>query len=413
MEKVYILGGSQTDFERNWTKEGKSFIALLKEVVEDTLKNANLSYEDVEELNKQNRIACFIGNFAGESYVNQGHLGALLTEIHPAFYGVPSARYEAACASGSVAIDAAMTKLKAEDYDVALVIGWELMKTVDSVTGGDILGLAAFYEKEAKGISFPFPKLFGSIADEIVNRDKVNQERIMDSLAMLSNKNYKNAKKNKLAQTKKWYMSLEQAQSRGTDSNPSIGGLLAISDCSQVTDGAVGVVLVNENFKTVNSNKSEIKGWGHRVAPMLLKTKLSLSKEHPYMLPWTKQTIDDTYQRAKLSVNDIDVFETHDCFTSSEYLAISSFGICAPGKEFKAIEQGIIEIDGDKPINPSGGLIGCGHPVGASGVRMLLDLHKQVTDTAEGYQITNAKNAMMLNIGGSATTNYSFIVGRV
>ncbi|MGX7419738.1 acetyl-CoA acetyltransferase [Carnobacterium gallinarum] len=411
--KIYILGGAQTDFERNWTKEGKSFIALLTEVVEDTLKNANLSYEDIAKLNKQNRIACFIGNFGGESYVNQGHLGALLTEVHSAFYGVPSARYEAACASGSVAIDAAITKLRAEDYDVTLVIGWELMKTVNSTTGGDILGLAAFYEKEAKGISFPFPKLFGSIADEIVNRDKANQERIMDSLALLSNKNYKNAKQNKLAQTRKWYMSLEQAKLRGTDSNPSIGGLLAISDCSQVTDGAVGVVLVNENFKTSNSNKSEIKGWGHRVAPMLLKTKLSLSKESPYILPWTKQTIDDTYQRAKLSVNDIDVFETHDCFTSSEYLAISSFGICAPGNEFEVIEQGIIEIEGSKPINPSGGLIGCGHPVGASGVRMLLDLHKQVTGTAVGYQITNAKNAMMLNIGGSATTNYSFIVGRV
>lgn len=236
--KIYILGGAQTDFERNWTKEGKSFIALLTEVVEDTLKNANLSYEDIAKLNKQNRIACFIGNFGGESYVNQGHLGALLTEVHSAFYGVPSARYEAACASGSVAIDAAITKLRAEDYDVTLVIGWELMKTVNSTTGGDILGLAAFCEKEAKGISFPFPKLFGSIADEIVNRDKANQERIMDSLALLSNKNYKNAKQNKLAQTRKWYMSLEQAKLRGTDSNPSIGGLLAISDCSQVTDGA-------------------------------------------------------------------------------------------------------------------------------------------------------------------------------
>ena len=171
MEKVYIVGGAQTDFERNWTKEGKSFVALLKEIIEDTLKNANLTYEDIEDLNKKNKIACFVGNFAGEKYTNQGHLGALLTEIHPSFYGVPSARYEAACASSSVAIDAAVTKLKVEDYDVALVIGWELMKTVDSVTGGDILGLAAFYEKEAKGIEFPFPKLFGSIANEIVKRD--------------------------------------------------------------------------------------------------------------------------------------------------------------------------------------------------------------------------------------------------
>lgn len=413
MEKVYIVGGAQTDFERNWTKEGKSFVALLKEIIEDTLKNANLTYEDIEDLNKKNKIACFVGNFAGEKYTNQGHLGALLTEVHPSFYGVPSARYEAACASSSVAIDAAVTKLKVEDYDVALVIGWELMKTVDSVTGGDILGLASFYEKEAKGIEFPFPKLFGSIANEIVKRDEKNYDRILNSLALLSTKNYKNAKTNQFAQTRKWYMSLEQAQHRGTKSNPSIGGLLAISDCSQVTDGAVGVVLANKNYKQKNNEVSEIKGWGHRVAPMLLETKLKESSHNQFLLPWTKQAIDDAYSRANLTVEDIDVFETHDCFTSSEYLAISSFGICQPGSEFETIEQGIINKDGSKPINPSGGLIGCGHPVGASGVRMLLDLHKQVIGSAEGYQISNVKNAMMLNIGGSATTNYSFIVGKV
>ncbi len=112
------------------------------------------------------------------------------------------------------------------------------------------------------------------------------------------------------------------------------------------------------------------------------------------------------------SVDDIDVFETHDCFTSSEYAAISAFGLTEPGMEYEVIESGIIAFDGEKPINPSGGLIGCGHPVGASGARMLLDLYKQVTGTAGGYQVQGAKNGMMLkNIGGSATTNYVFIVG--
>ena len=105
------------------------------------------------------------------------------------------------------------------------------------------------------------------------------------------------------------------------------------------------------------------------------------------------------------------MFETHDCFTSSEYAAISAFGLTEPGKEYEAVESGLIDFCGSKPINPSGGLIGCGHPVGASGSRMLLDLYKQVTGTAGGYQIKNVKNGMMLNIGGSATTNYVFIVG--
>ena len=115
--------------------------------------------------------------------------------------------------------------------------------------------------------------------------------------------------------------------------------------------------------------------------------------------------------RSNLTVDDIDIFETHDCFTSSEYAAISAFGLTAPGKEFEAIEDGVIEFNGKKPINPSGGLIGCGHPVGASGVRMFLDLYKQVTGTAGNYQVKIVHNAAMLNFGGSATTNYVFIIG--
>jgi len=90
---------------------------------------------------------------------------------------------------------------------------------------------------------------------------------------------------------------------------------------------------------------------------------------------------------------------------------ISAFGLTAPGKEYEAVESGLISIDGKKPINPSGGLIGCGHPVGASGARMLIDLYRQVTGSAGKYQVNNAKNALMLNIGGSATTNYVYIVG--
>ena len=101
---VHILGGAQTDFERNWTKEGKGIVALLKEVVTDGLENAGLSFDDVIKLNRDNRVACFVGNFIAEKYTEQGHLGAFLTEVDEAFYGVPSARYEAACASGSQAV---------------------------------------------------------------------------------------------------------------------------------------------------------------------------------------------------------------------------------------------------------------------------------------------------------------------
>lgn len=411
--RVYVLGGAQTDFERNWTKEGKNTLALLKEALRDGLAEAGVSYEDITCLNQENRVACFVGNFIAEHYIDQGHLGALLTEAHPAFYGVPCARYEAACASSSVALDAAITKIRSGDYDLAIVVGWELMKTVDSKTCGDILGRAAYYETEGKGIDFPFPKLFGRLADEILKKYDVEESRFMDALAMISAQNYANAKRNPKAQTRKWFMSYEQARVRGTDTNAIVGGRLAVSDCSQVTDGAAVVVLASEDYvRKCGGSYPIVKGYGHRVAPMSFDKKMEDARKSAYILPWTRQAVVDAYRRSGLTVEDIDVFETHDCFTSSEYAAISAFGLTEPGKEYEAVESGLIAFDGAKPINPSGGLIGCGHPVGASGVRMFLDLYKQVAGKAGAYQVADAKNAMMLNIGGSATTNYVFVVGQ-
>lgn len=413
MNKVYVLGGAQTDFERNWTKEGKSVIALLKEAISDGLDDVGISFDDIIKLNKDNRVACFVGNFIAEDYIKQGHLGGILTMVHPAFYGVPSARYEAACASSSVALDAAITKIKVGEYDLAIVAGFELMKTVDSKTCADILGRAAYYQQEGRGIDFPFPKLFGKLADEMINKYNLEENRFMDSLAIISNNNYNNAKRNPLAQTRKWFMNIEQAKMRGTNTNPFIGGKLAVSDCSQVTDGAAVVILASEKFVKANYSKKFpiVKGYGHRVAPMLFDKKMQDNSISPYVLPWTRQAVVDAYNRAGLTVDTIDFFETHDCFTSSEYAAISAFGITAPGKEYEAIEEGVISFEGKKPINPSGGLIGCGHPVGASGARMFLDLYKQVSKKAGGYQLDKTENGLMLNIGGSATTNYAFIVG--
>ena len=415
MKKVYILGGAQTDFERNWKKEGKGMVALLKEAVADGLTGAGLSFEDVRALNREDRVACFVGNFIAEKYTEQGHLGAFLTEVDPAFYGVPSARYEAACASSSAAIDAARTSIRAGDRDVAIIVGWELMKTVDARTGGDFLGRAAYYEKEAKGIELPFPKLFGRLADETLRKyPALDEKRYMDALARIACVNYANAKRNPLAQTRQWFMNFAQASARGTETNPLVGGRLAVSDCSQITDGAAVVVLASEDFvrRRGLTGKPVIKGFGHRNAPLRFDRKVAEQPDSPYLLPWTRQAVLDAYGRSGLTVADMDVFEAHDCFTSSEYVALSAFGLTPPGEEYRAVESGLIAPGGAKPVNPSGGLIGCGHPVGATGARMLLDLYKQVTGAAGGYQVPDAKNALMLNIGGTATTNYVFIVGR-
>jgi acetyl-CoA C-acetyltransferase len=130
-----------------------------------------------------------------------------------------------------------------------------------------------------------------------------------------------------------------------------------------------------------------------------------------HVLPHVRAAALDALHRARMPLDDVDGYEVHDCFTPSEYLAIDHIGLTGPGESWKAIENGDIEMGGVLPINPSGGLIGGGHPVGASGVRMLLDAAKQVSGGAGDYQVEGANTFGALNFGGSTATTVSFVVG--
>jgi acetyl-CoA C-acetyltransferase len=404
---VYVLGGYQTDFARNWTKENKHFSALMREGVLGALERCDIAPEEVQ--------SAHVGNFAAELYCMQGHLGAFFTEVDPKLSGVPTSRHEAACASGSIAILAASAEIEAGRYDLQAVVGIEQMKTVSAAQGGSYLGTAAWYDLEAKGVEFPFPKLFGRLGDEYDRRYGLKDEH----LAEISRINYDNAKLNPNAQTRTWYMNKQHALCR-TDDNAAVGGRIRISDCSQVTDGAVCVFLASRAYaeKWAKGRGLElasiprIKGWGHNTARLRFDDKIAESRDQQYVLPHVRSTITSAWKRAGIAdVSGVDGIETHDCFTTSEYMAIDHFGITAPGESWKAVEAGWLEIGGQHPINPSGGLIGAGHPVGATGVRQLLDAALQVTGQAGEYQVEGARNFQTLNIGGSGTTSVSFVVG--
>lgn len=404
---AYILGGYQTDFARNWSKENKHIVAMISEAVLGGLEATALEPKEIE--------VAHVGNFAAELYCMQGHLGAMVIEADPALSGLPTSRHEAACASGSIAILAASAEIEAGRYDCSLVVGVEQMKTVDPQTGGDYLGTAAWYEREAEGIEFPFPKLFGRLGDEYDKRFGLKDEH----LAHIAAVNYSNAKRNPLAQTRNWYMTEDHAR-QSDKFNTVIGGRIKVSDCSQVTDGAVSLFLASEKMAAAYAKRRGIElsrlprllGWGHRTAPIEFDAKVAESRDMPFVLPHTRQAIVDAFKRAAIAdVWQLDAIETHDCFTTSEYMAIDHFGLTKPGESWKAIEDGTIELAGKMPINPSGGLIGAGHPVGATGCRQLLDAYKQVTATAGDYQIAGARRVATLNIGGSGTTSVCFVVG--
>jgi acetyl-CoA C-acetyltransferase len=405
--RVYILGGYQTDFSRNWSKEGKGIQALISETMEGAFAETKIDPKEIQVLH--------VGNFAAELYAMQAHLGALAMSYYPALWGIPTARHEAACASGSIAAMAARTEIEAGIYDVAMVLGVELMKSVDSKTGGNYLGTAAWYEKECKGVEFPFPKLFDRLYDLYDELYGLSY----DHLAHIAAINYDNAKRNPKSQTRDWYMNKQHACGGG-EYNKTIGTRLRASDCSQVTDGAAALFLASHTYTESYARRHGldmaaipyIMGWGHTTAPLRFEDKAKEAKKGGYVLPHTRKAIQDAFQRAGKRIEDVSCIETHDCFSITEYAAIEHFGLTKPGEGWKAVENGMITLNGNCPINPSGGLIGGGHPVGATGVRQLIDAYLQVANKAGDYQVPDTKCAATLNIGGSATTNVVHIVGR-
>jgi acetyl-CoA C-acetyltransferase len=396
---VWILGGYQSDFARNLTKERLDFADLTREIVDATLTAAKVKAGDIGVVH--------VANAFGEMFAEQGHLGAMPATVCDGLWNTPASRHEAACASGSVAALAAMADLRSGNYDTALVLGVELEKTVPGDTAARHLGAAAWTGHEGADAKFLWPSMFAKVADEYDRRYGLDETHLR-AIAQL---NFANARRNPNAQTREWTVPDPIGDDDAT--NPLIEGRLRRFDCSQMTDGGAGVVLVTDNYLRDHPDArpiARIAGWGHRTVGLGLQQKLERAADDPYVLPHVRAAALDALRRAQATLDDLDGIEVHDCFTPSEYLAIDHIGLTGPGESWKAVENGEIENRGRLPINPSGGLIGGGHPVGASGVRMLVDAAKQVSGAAGDYQVEGAKTFGTLNFGGSTATTVSFVL---
>jgi acetyl-CoA C-acetyltransferase len=404
---TYILGGWQGDFATNWARQGMDLADAFSEVVGEGLNAVDLEAKDVE--------TGHVGNFVGDLFAGQGLLGGFFGLVHPDFDGLPTARHEAACASGSVAILAATAEIEAGRYDLACVVGMEQMRNVSGQQAAENLGAAAWTGHEFQDAKFLWPRAFSDLAEEYERRYGLKYEHLM----RIAEVNFGNAKRNPNAQTRQWAFN-DRSFTADDEANPVVEGRTRKQDCGQVTDGAAVVFLASPRRAAEYAAQRgialeslpRIKGWGHRSAPIPYAAKIRASEGQDYVFPQVRRAIQDARARAGITALDqIDVVETHDCFTATEYMAIDHLGLTAPGESWKAIEDGSIEIGGRLPINPSGGLIGLGHPVGATGVRMALDAFKQVTGKAGDYQVEGAKTCQTLNIGGSTTTTVSLVVG--
>ncbi|MFF2549648.1 acetyl-CoA acetyltransferase [Nocardia sp. NPDC058058] len=400
---MHILGGSQTDFAVNWHRAGLGFDALVKAVTEATLSETGINPADIQVIH--------VGNAFGQLFTGQGQLGGMPATVLPELWGIPASRHEAACASGSMAVLAAMADLESGRYDCALVIGAELEKTVPGNQAAAYMGAAAWTGHEAQDTDLVWPTMFAAVAEEYDRRYGLDPAH----LHAISELNIANARLNPLAQTREWSYTADSFTADDV-ANPPVAGPLRRQDCSQMTDGAAALILVSDRFleqhRDLRATKhAVITGWGHRTAGLSLAQKFEVAAAEPYVFPHVRQTMVDALGRAGLTeIAEVDAVEVHDCFSMSEYMAIDHLGITSPGESWKAVESGEIGRGGSLPVNPGGGLIGIGHPVGATGARMLLDAYKQVTDQAGEYQVDGARRIAALNIGGSATTVAGFVV---
>lgn len=404
---IRILGGHQTDFAKVWSRHGEDLSDMIREATEGALADARVDAGEIETIH--------VGNAFGELQRRQAQLGSMVSQVVPALDGVPAMRHEGACASASLAVLAAMAEIEAGRYDVALVVGAEELKNLPGDESSANQNAAAWQGREDIDCRFMWPAAFGLMAAEYERRHGLDR-RHLNRIAEVF---YANAKRNPNAQTRKWTFDPD-AFSDDDAANPVIEPGTRRQDCGQITDGAAALVLAGPRFAERHAARlgiplgrlPRILGWGHRNAPLRLKDKLAKSAGDPYVFPHVRRAIGEAFARAGIAgPQQLDAIETHDCFTTTAYMAIDHFGITPPGESWRAVESGAIEPGGTLPVNPSGGLIGGGHPVGATGARMLLDAAKQVSGRAGDYQVDAARTVATLNIGGSCSTVCSFVVG--
>lgn len=393
-EAVYVIGAARTDFRRNLRKEGKTIRDLIVGAGAAAIADAGIDAGAVQ--------SAVVGNFAAGLFTRQLHLGAFVTEIDPALRGIPTMHTEAACASGGVAVLAAAHQIMGGLSDVVLVIGAEQQKTMPPTEGGDVLGAAADYHGErALHGDFMFPKLFARIAQAYAGRYGLTEA----ALAAVAVKNHAHARLNPLAQMRDSGLDLAHA-SAASEANPMIAPPLKVSDCSQITDGAAALVLCSQRFRARQRPRhaARLIGCGHTT------DYLSLEKKEVPDFPIAASAAAQAYRMAGVRPGDIHGAEVHDCFSISEIVQYELLGFAEPGKGVALLESGATSLPAGRcPVNAGGGLMGDGHPVGATGVRQVAEAFAQLTGRADARQIPGARRFLTCNIGGTLTTTVVMI----
>jgi acetyl-CoA C-acetyltransferase len=380
-----IVGWAHTKFGKHENEDTES---LIVRVATDAVRDAGIAPADID--------AVYLGTFNG-GFVRQDFPASLVFQADPAFRFKPATRVENACATGSAAIHQGLNAIAAKRARTVLVVGVEKMSEVTGPRVGDIL-MSASYLKEDSTIEGGFAGVFGRITQQYFQRYGDQS----DALARIAAKNHRNGAANPLAQIQK-DLGYEFCRNV-SEKNPFVAGPLKRTDCSLVSDGAAALVLADVET-ALTLDKAAVFRAAEQVNDFLPMSKRDIVAFEGPALAWKRALAN-----AKLGLGDLSLVETHDCFTTAELIEYEAMGLTAKGEGARAILEGWTEKDGKLPVNPSGGLKAKGHPIGATGVSMHVLAAMQLTGTAGGMQIKDAKLAGIFNMGGAAVANFVSIL---
>lgn len=402
------MGAGMTRFHHKFHAEKQGREMFVEAALEAAASvDKGFSLRDAEAL--------YLGYFSSDMFERQAHASALMVD----WLGMvpkPAVRVEAACASSGVAVNVGALAVASGLYDVVVVGGVEKMRNLDTGQVTDTLALAADASYEA-AMGFTFPGLYAAIAD--AHFDKYGST--WEQLASVAVKNHVNGSMNEKAQYQETIMEIagKMGERKGlkfkdeleflrSDLNPMVAAPLRLFDCCPISDGAAAVILAAEGVaKRFTDTPVRLLGLGQASDTMALHDRDDLTT-----LKATTLASRQAYKMAGVGAKDVDVACVHDCFTIAEVVASEDLGFFPKGKGGEAAAEGRTSLGGDKPINTDGGLKAKGHPVGATGAAMVVEMYKQLRGQAGRRQVKDAEVGLTQNVGAAGATVAVQVYGR-
>ncbi len=354
---------------------------------------------------------CVIGNFMASRFNKQANLAGFFPFIDEGLKGKPAIRVEGACGTGGLALLTGIKSVLAETAEVVLVIGVEVQNTVKAIYGADILAGAGWFKDRKEGHAYFFPGQFSDRAGAYF--EKYGRDKTRKAFARW----YRNAIENaRLCPTAQEYNNTTKDLEACAITEPngkSFVDHLNVFDCSKVSDGASAIAVVSEEgLKRIGIDKRdavEIVGWS-QVEDDITRKPMEQTELTTFRL-----AAHEALESAGISADHLGTAEVHDCFTIAGVMAVEAIGLAGIGKGTDFILEGNTARDGKIPINTTGGLIGWGHPTGATGVHQAVTILEQLTGKAGKSQIQITPErpyALSVNMGGNDKTLVAIVYKR-